>query len=101
MDVAKVRALAEGKVYTGAQAQKVGLVDQLGNFYDAVKLAGELGGIKGEPSLRYYGEAPGLLEALAGADSLLRHPASRLPLQEPPLQGPMLLLPDVYRGLTL
>lgn len=46
MDPYKVRQLADGRVYTGLQAQKLGLVDYLGNYYDALMAAGELGNIK-------------------------------------------------------
>lgn len=50
----KVALLAEGQIYTGSQAQKVGLVDELGNFYDAVKTTQKSAGIEGEPLLVYY-----------------------------------------------
>ena len=55
MDEEAVKQLADGRVYTGAQALEVGLVDELGNFYDAVGKAGELGEIKGPPKLKDYG----------------------------------------------
>ncbi len=55
MDEADVRRLADGRIYTGAQALDAGLVDQLGNFYDAVDKAAELGGITGRPKLKKYG----------------------------------------------
>jgi protease IV len=45
--------VADGRFFTGEKAQKMGLVDTMGNFFDAVKIAGELGGIKGEPELVY------------------------------------------------
>lgn len=51
MDVARVRTLADGRVYTGRQAKELGLVDQLGDFHDAVLLAGSLAGIPGEPAV--------------------------------------------------
>jgi protease-4 len=44
----KVRALADGRVFTGQEAKELGLVDAMGNFNDAVEKAGRLGGIKGE-----------------------------------------------------
>ncbi|MCB2193107.1 MAG: signal peptide peptidase SppA [Deltaproteobacteria bacterium] len=47
----KVKALADGGVFTGAKAKQLGLVDELGNFQDAVKLAARLAHIKGEPTL--------------------------------------------------
>lgn len=46
MEEAKVRELADGRVYTGKQAKNLGLVDEIGNYYDALAAAGELGGIK-------------------------------------------------------
>jgi protease-4 len=45
----RVRALADGRVYSGRMAQQLGLVDQLGGLDDAIRLAGELGGIPGKP----------------------------------------------------
>ncbi len=39
----------KGRVLTGRQAQKAGLVDDLGNFYDAVSLAGEISGLGRDP----------------------------------------------------
>ncbi|MDD4334389.1 MAG: signal peptide peptidase SppA [Desulfotomaculaceae bacterium] len=50
-DIAEVRTLADGRVYTGRQAIELGLVDQLGDFHDAVLLAGSLAGIPGEPAV--------------------------------------------------
>lgn len=47
----EVDRIADGRVYSGNQALKLKLIDQLGGFSEAVKLAGELGGIKGEPDL--------------------------------------------------
>jgi protease-4 len=45
----QVRDLADGRVFTGRQARTVKLVDELGDLQDAIKLAGKLGGIVGEP----------------------------------------------------
>lgn len=53
MDLNKVEALADGRVFTGNQALKAGLVDELGNLQDAIRVAGKLGGIEGEPSVIY------------------------------------------------
>ena len=44
-----VKKIADGRVFTGEQALKAGLVDELGDLEDAVKAAGKLSGIKGEP----------------------------------------------------
>ncbi|MHB1125859.1 MAG: signal peptide peptidase SppA [Bacillota bacterium] len=51
----KVIELADGRVYTGRQAIKLGLVDDLGDFQQAVDITAEIAGIKGEPELKYYG----------------------------------------------
>lgn len=42
MKVDDVKAIAEGRVWTGEQAKKIGLVDELGNLNDAVKAAAKL-----------------------------------------------------------
>jgi protease-4 len=49
MNKDQVRALADGRIFSGEQAKTAGLVDQLGGFEDAVKLAASKGGIEGEP----------------------------------------------------
>lgn len=48
MTVEQVRPLADGRIYSGNQAKDAGLVDVLGDSFDATKLAAELGGIKDE-----------------------------------------------------
>ncbi|MDI6853113.1 MAG: signal peptide peptidase SppA [Deltaproteobacteria bacterium] len=48
LPVEKVKQLADGSVYTGQKAKELGLVDEMGNFEDAVEKAGRLGGIKGK-----------------------------------------------------
>ena len=78
MDREKVLAVADGRLLTGEQALKLGLVDKLGNFRDAVELAGSLAGISGEPELVWAGRKQESLlgrilrEALSGlADSVI------------------------------
>lgn len=46
METSKVRAIADGRVYTGRQAKNIGLVDELGDYYDALAAAGALAKIK-------------------------------------------------------
>ena len=48
-----VRKIADGRVLTGQQAQELGLIDEIGNFNDAVDTAKERAGIVGEPHLVY------------------------------------------------
>lgn len=49
----QVRKIADGRILSGAQAKELGLVDELGNFRDAVELAKQMAGLKGEVSLVY------------------------------------------------
>ncbi len=49
----KVEKIADGRIFSGEQAKKIGLVDFLGNFYDAVDITAKMVGIKGEPEVVY------------------------------------------------
>ena len=53
MNEAQVRKLADGRVYSGAQAKELGLIDQFGTLDDAVELAARRAGIEGEPAVYY------------------------------------------------
>ncbi|MGD2064157.1 MAG: signal peptide peptidase SppA [Nitrospirota bacterium] len=46
-----VRALADGRIFSGQQAKERGLVDELGGLHDAIRLAGDLTGLGPEPEL--------------------------------------------------
>ena len=48
MDQGKIGNLADGRIYTGEEAKKLGLIDRLGNLNDSIEWAGRLGGIKGK-----------------------------------------------------
>jgi protease-4 len=65
MDVAKVDAVAQGRIWTGQQALGHGLVDQVGGLQDAVASARQLAkaGDKELP-FRYVGREPSKFEAL-------------------------------------
>ncbi len=64
MSEADVRAIADGRICTGQQAQAMGLVDSLGYLPDVIDRAAELGGIKGEPRIIEYEGPIGFFEAL-------------------------------------
>ena len=49
LQVEQVKTLADGRIFTGKQAQTVKLVDELGDLHDAIQLAARLVGISGEP----------------------------------------------------
>jgi protease-4 len=67
----QVETIADGRILSGEQAHKLGLLDSLGNLEDAIRLAGELGGIKGEPSVVYAKKKRfSLLEYFLGSSAL-------------------------------
>ncbi len=45
----EVLKIADGSIFTGSQAKELGLVDELGNLHDAIKIAGEMAGIEEYP----------------------------------------------------
>jgi len=53
MEESQVRKLADGRVYSGAQAKQLGLIDQFGGLQDAIELAAKRAGIEGEPAVYY------------------------------------------------
>ncbi len=66
IDRSKVEGIADGRIFTGRQAVQIGLVDSIGNLQDAIKAAGELGGIKGEPHVTEKKEKPSIFDYLTG-----------------------------------
>jgi protease-4 len=62
----KVRKIADGRVFTGRQAIKAGLVDELGNLEDAIKTAAKLAGISGEPGVIDKKEKTSITDFLRG-----------------------------------
>ncbi|MBW1859575.1 MAG: signal peptide peptidase SppA [Deltaproteobacteria bacterium] len=64
----EVRAIADGRIFSGEQAHELGLLDSLGSMEDAIALAAQLGGIEGEPSVVYAEKKKfSLLEFLLGS----------------------------------
>jgi len=80
-----VRAMADGRIFSGEQAREQGLIDDFGNFTDAVMLAASLGGLDTDhkmPRLIYPAQKDfPFLELLRseGSDSLWNHFISRFP----------------------
>lgn len=51
LNAEKVKALADGRVFSGQEALDIGLIDQIGNLRDTILAASKLGGISGEPQV--------------------------------------------------
>lgn len=62
----KVTQYADGRVFTGESAVKLGFADEIGTFEDAVKFAGQLAGLGDDPELfEPPPERPSLSELLS------------------------------------
>ena len=82
LDEEKVKALADGRVFSGTAAVKNGLVDEIGNYEDAVKATATMVGIKGEPSVvtpPKPKEGFSLLDLLLGVTKISELSPSQLP----------------------
>ena len=79
-----VRKVADGRIFSGETAKNLGLIDQLGNFNDAVALAANLAGLETETPTLVYPEDEGLsfIKMLTeqNASSLFRGIVSRNPI---------------------
>jgi protease IV len=66
LSLIELRKLADGRIFTGAQAKTVKLVDSLGNYQDAVQQTTKMIALKREPTIRNYtnGGSGSLLEKL-------------------------------------
>ncbi|OGP09000.1 MAG: hypothetical protein A3G39_04930 [Deltaproteobacteria bacterium RIFCSPLOWO2_12_FULL_43_16] len=53
LDINAVKKYADGRIFSGTQAKNIGLVDELGNFNDAIDIAASMVGIKGKPVVIY------------------------------------------------
>lgn len=62
--------IADGRVFTGRQAKKLGLVDDLGSMQDAIKITADIAGIKGEPDIIQKKKKFSVLERLLKNSSL-------------------------------
>ncbi len=69
LEADSVRQLADGRIYTGEQAFGNGLVDTLGTLYTAIRIAGNLGKIKGEPRVMREKEQETVLDLLVGTQA--------------------------------
>jgi protease-4 len=72
LDLAKIAALAEGRVFTGRMAKEVGLVDRLGTLDDAIDEAKKLAGIDEDEQIEriLLPEPRGLFDDLFGMQGL-------------------------------
>lgn len=77
MSVEQVKSIADGRIYTGKKAHEIGLIDELGDMYDAIDKAKELGKIQGEPNVIYMNK-PSLSNLLFGSSSQQKRNATEI-----------------------
>jgi protease-4 len=65
----KVKTIADGRIFTGEEALKLGLIDKIGNFWDAVDEAKRLAGVK-EAKLVFMPEKKSFISKLFEEKSL-------------------------------
>ncbi|HLE09231.1 MAG TPA: signal peptide peptidase SppA [Thermodesulfobacteriota bacterium] len=75
----KVEKIADGRILSGAQAKKAGLVDSLGTLQDAITIGASLAGIKGKPVVIYPERRRGIWRVLFEDSSLTRIAAEFMP----------------------
>jgi protease-4 len=90
LDRARALRLADGRIYTGQQARRLGLVDSLGHFPDAVEAAKQRAGITDAQIVEYGPD--GFLRTLLGSSGWALRAW---------LGGPMALYPDADRPFSL
>lgn len=70
LSMSEVEELADGRIYTGRQAADNGLVDELGDYGDAISTTGEIAGLGSDPDVEELSpETPGFLDLVVGAAS--------------------------------
>ena len=70
MPVDVIKQLADGRIFTGQQAKKLGLVDELGDLEDAINAAKTMAGIKGKPEIVEKKKSKGLIDIFKSKVSL-------------------------------
>jgi len=73
MNIASVDSIGQGRVWTGENALKIGLIDQLGGLDDAVKLAAKMAGIDNYRIVKLPELADPLTELLKGGSGNVRN----------------------------
>ena len=70
MDEAAVRAVADGRIFSGKEALQFGLVDELGNYTDALGLAYNLSGLSRDAEVVRHRERGSWMELFLDQQSL-------------------------------
>jgi protease-4 len=63
-DVAAIDAIAQGRVWSGVDARRLGLVDEIGGYSDAIRLAAKLARLGKDYDVEHFDHDVGISEAL-------------------------------------
>ena len=82
----EARKLADGRVFTGRQALKLKMVDEMGGLEDVIAKIGEAVGIEGRPKVIWEAPPKGLMQWLMESSIPKEFKADWMPSQLPSLQ---------------
>jgi protease-4 len=68
--VEKIAVSAEGRIFSGVEGKKRGLVDTLGGLAAAIARAKELGGLPADGLVRVFPSTPRLVDVLTGGEGV-------------------------------
>jgi protease-4 len=85
IDRSALENAAEGRIFGGATAKDLKLVDELGGLDDAIRYALAESGLGADGKVRLKGQPGGLAEVLAGGDEAARAAAERAATELDPL----------------
>jgi len=91
LDPQAVRGFAEGRIYSGRQAQGLKMVDDLGGLEDAIEAAAKMAGLPAKPQVIYTRRRFSLRELLRNEVGL--GPVSRILPSLETLRTPLYLMP--------
>jgi protease-4 len=94
--IEKVQASAEGRIFGGVEAKDRGLIDELGGFHEALKLALDLAKLPDDAPVDVLTDTPGLFDLLGvqeDEEDVARAPGIAIGAQRAALAG---LVPSVH-----
>jgi len=109
MPIDSLKALASGRVWTGEDAARNGLVDILGNLNDAIEIAATSAGVEDDYMIRYYPEKKDFLSdflnkpiekvsrLLTPQEETLLAPVLKQVKSLQAMEGPQALLPYSFK----
>ncbi len=64
LPISRVKEIADGRIFSGERAKRLGLVDEIGTLSDSIREAGKMAGIPGRPQIQEERPLKGWIERL-------------------------------------